>query len=88
MKYIGLLDDQELFQCTFLLVLAISSCIGALISIIFMIFGFPYSGFMLIIMLIMAISSLWKFKDLQFEIEKKEKEFEAHERKENRELET
>lgn len=87
MKYKGLIDDQELFQCTFFLILEITAFMGAFVSVIFLLFGIPYSGWLLIILLAIGITAMVKFKELQNRINKKVEELEAYERKENRETE-
>lgn len=88
MRYKGLIEDQELFQCTFLLVLGISTFLEAFISLIFIIAGIPYSFFMFLCFLIVGIKSILEYKGIEKKLEERQKEFEAHERKENRELET
>lgn len=88
MKYKGLIDDQELFQCTFFLILEITAFLGAFVSVIFLLFGIPYSKWLLVILLAIGITAMVKFTELQNRINKRFEEFEAHERKEDREKET
>ena len=88
MPYTGLLDDEEIFQCTFLLILGIVLILGALVTILFVLINIPYSRVMLIAELIFGTISLLKFRELEDGIKTRQKEFEAHERKENKELET
>lgn len=88
MKYKGLVDNQELFQCTFFLILEITAFLGAFVSVIFLLFGIPYSNWLLIILLAIGITAMVKFTELQNRINKRVEELEAYERKETREKES
>jgi uncharacterized membrane protein len=87
MKYKGLIEDAELFQCTYLLVFGISALMGGLFSLLFIAMGIRYSAFVTLMLFVIGIASMFKFKETYDEIKLREKEFEAHEQKENLERE-
>lgn len=86
MKYGGLEDDEELFQCAFLLVIGLSAFMGAIISLIFLMIGFPYSQTAFVILIVIGVFSLYQFRIVKRRIMERIREFEAHERKENLEI--